>query len=132
MSESEQNKIPPSVSAWTRETFDKAVRQLIAGGLIDVEVIEARPFWTLEDQIVIGQVREANASVVFHWVICGAVPTDHIGSELAATPRDVARHLSLKWQLDADRPGIDPSEAERLRQSAELLYGLTERDDIWQ
>ena len=131
MSENKQIKIPKSVSDWTRDTFDKAVRELIANNLIDVEVIEARPFWTMENTIVIGQVREVNEPTVFQWVICGDLPTDHISSKAAATPQDVARYFAMKWQLDAEKQS-DLSESARLTQKAEELFELTEIEDIWQ
>jgi hypothetical protein len=131
MTDSEQSTIPESVSAWTREVFDKAVRDLIANKLIDVEVIEARPYWAAEDRIVIGQVREANTSAAFRWVICGNVPTDHVDPAVAAAPRDVARYFSMKWQLDAERVQ-DSAAAERLVKSAEMLFELVEQEDIWQ
>lgn len=131
MSEKDQTKTRRSISEWTRETYDKAVRELIANDLIDVEVFEARPTWALEDQIVIGQVREVNSSTMFRWVICGQVPTDHISSDVAATPRDVARHFSMKWQLDGERLA-EPSVAADLAQKAEFLYELTENDSLWQ
>jgi hypothetical protein len=130
MPERDQSKMPESVSKWARAEFDKAVRNLIAGNLVDIDVIEARPVWALENRVVIGQIREANESTVFRWIICGDLPTDHIGSELAATPRDAARHFSLKWQLDAARQ-TDPSVAEPLADKAELLYELAENGDIW-
>ncbi len=131
MPEKDQPDIPESESAWARTVFDKAVRELIASNLIDIEVFEARPSWTLAKQIVIGQVREINASTLFSWVICGDLPTDHISSDVAATPRDVARHFSLKWQLDATRQ-TEPSASEHLSLKAEQLYELAENEDIWQ
>jgi hypothetical protein len=131
MPENDQPNIPESDSAWARKVFDKAVRELIANNLIDIEVFEARPSWTMANQIVIGQVREVNSSTIFSWVICGDLPTDHINSDVAATPRDAARHFSLKWQLDATRL-TEPSASERLIQKAELLYELSESENIWQ
>ena len=131
MNDIEKGKIPETVSAWTRQTFDKAVRDLIASNLIDVEVIEARPSWVSADQVVIGQVREANTSAIFRWVICGNVPTDHVDPSVAATPRDVARYFSMKWQLDAERLD-DAAEADGLIKNAELLFELVENEGIWQ
>lgn len=130
MSENEKATMSEPARKWMRETFDTAIRELIAGGLIEVEVIEARPTWALEGQAVIGQIREANASSLFRWVICGDVPTDHIGSEVAATPRDAAKHFSMKWQIDAERQSAT-SEAGRLVTKAEQLFELTEMDELW-
>ena len=64
---------------------------------------------------------------------------------MAVTPRDVARHFSYKWQMDADRlaemANTDSqiantsaniqAQSEKIIQLAEALYSLTERDDVW-
>jgi hypothetical protein len=71
--------------------------------------------------------------------------TDHIAGSVAATPRDVARHFSLKWQMDAERlfqiarrkdvPANAGKQIEtyagRIILCAERLYDLASREDIW-
>ena len=82
----------------------------------------------------------------FIWTISGeSVITDYIAGNMAATPKDAARHFALKWQMDADRlrevgkskgPTGDAqsqmsSYANKLIQDAGSLYDLTERDEVW-
>jgi len=64
---------------------------------------------------------------------------------VATTPRDAARHFSLKWQLDAaryenpaerHRLGLDPAEdweanARALATKAEYLYKIVDDDQLW-
>jgi len=130
MSEEMQNTADEPLSEWTRETFDRGVREIIDLGVLDAAVVEARPSWALPDSIVIGQIRETDVPTSFTWVICGDLPTAHLGSAAAATPRDVARHFSLKWQLDAAR-NTDPTVAETLVAKAESLYELVQDESLW-
>lgn len=131
MSEEMQNTPDKPLSEWTRETFDRGVREIIDLGVLDAAVVEARPSWALPGSIVIGQIREANEPTVFTWVICGDLPTAHLGSAAATTPRDVARHFSLKWQLDAAQ-NADPAVAKTLVAKAEALYDLVDDESLWQ
>lgn len=118
-------------SEWVRQTFDEAVQEIVDLGIVDGQFVEARPSWALPENVVIGQIRGANESTTFRWVICGDLPTDHVSSDAATTPRDAARHFSLKWQLDATRAD-DPSDANSLAANAEALYELVEDDSLWQ
>lgn len=129
---SDQKQEDESALAWARETFDKAVQVIIDRGVLDGALVEAKPSWALPNKLVVGQVRETNESTGFNWVICGhLMPTDHLGSGVATTPRDAARHFSLKWQLDATR-AKEPSVADILIARAEELYEIVEDDSFWQ
>ena len=119
------------VSEWTRETFDKAVREIVELGLIDGALVEARPFWNVPNSVVIGQVRESNDPAIFFWIIAVEGVTDYVGSAAAATPREAARHFSLKWQLDASHSD-DTLFADRLVTRAEELYDMVENESLWQ
>ncbi|MCH8221723.1 MAG: DUF4826 family protein, partial [Proteobacteria bacterium] len=71
----------------------------------------------------------------------------HIDESLAATPRDAARHFSMKWQLQSskvanlgeqgDDDGGSPAATDwqqiagSLQANAEALYTLVERDELW-
>jgi hypothetical protein len=128
---SDQKQDDESALAWARETFDKAVQVIIDRGVLDGALIEAKPSWALPKKLVVGQVRETNETTGFNWVICGhLMPTDHLGATVAATPRDAARHFSLKWQLDATRTK-DSSVADILIAKAEELYEIVEDDSLW-
>ncbi|HJP52041.1 MAG TPA: DUF4826 family protein, partial [Pseudomonadales bacterium] len=82
----------------------------------------------------------------FIWVISGPdVSTDHIDGNLAASPRDAARHFAMKWQMDAERlntlvkqkaevvnPEVDREAfANTLIGYAESLYDIVNNDDFW-
>lgn len=130
MSEGKQNQTHETLSPWARDTFDKAVRNIIDLGIIDGAFVEARPAWALPDNVVIGQLRDANEPTSFIWVISGEMPTDHIASNVAATARDAARHFSLKWQMDAAHTK-NSAVANMLVAKAEQLYEIVEDDNLW-
>ena len=82
----------------------------------------------------------------FVWAIAGdEVVPDHAAGTVAVGPREAAKHFSMKWQMDADQmyrnaeqfKGNDKvgaeirAHADRLVQSAELMYDLSEREAIW-
>lgn len=125
LSDMEQSE---KLTAWVREQLHHAVNELMERGAVDSLVVEAKPAWTLPYQLLIGKIRESKQSSTFEWFICGDAPLDHVHSSLAVTPRDAARHFSLKWQLEAARQGGDHSLAEK----AEALYELVDMDALWE
>ncbi|MGI9236005.1 MAG: DUF4826 family protein [Woeseiaceae bacterium] len=131
MSEGKKNEADATLSPWARDTFDRAVRNIIDLGIIDGAFAEARPAWAQPDNVVIGQLRDANEPTSFIWVISGEVPTDHITSDVAATARDAARHFSLKWQMDAAHTK-NSAVSNMLVAKAEQLYEIVEDDNLWQ
>jgi hypothetical protein len=132
--------------AWAREQLDRAISETIERGVFIDEVIEAKPVWVLHEKVTIGQAREASRPDSFVWIICGDLPTDHIGSSAAETPRDALRYFSLKWQMDADRyndPAVRKAHGWREDQDlslltnqlvakAEELYDIAEEESLWQ
>ena len=131
-------------TAWVRETLDRAVAEITGHAVLEGNFVEARAVWSLPYRVMIGQIRETRESATFHWIICGDLPTDHIPSNVAVTPRDALRHFSLKWQLGAARyddpatrkaAGMDslPQDGRgaRLAEIAEKLYALAEDDSLW-
>lgn len=122
------------------------VRDVLKSGLITGTAVDARPVWMLLNQILIAQVWESTQKSRFIWTISvvGLI-TDHIPGNLATTPREVARHFALKWQMDAEqimreaksKPLADNAGARtepftnKLIQQAELLYDLHGRDEAW-
>ena len=133
------------LNAWNKKQLNAAVRKLMDQGAIDSLIVEAKPAWVLPFQILIGKVRAQGQSTDFKWFICGEIPTDHLPSSVATTPRDAARHFVMKWQLAAARfqqrteqnPSVTTSESQRedpgkqLSDNAEALYGLVEDDRLW-
>jgi hypothetical protein len=130
--------------AWVRDTLDRAVAEITRHGVFEGNFVEARPVWSLPYRAMIGQIRDTRETAAFHWIICGDLPTDHIPSSVAATPRDALRHFSLKWQLGAARyddpatreaAGMDtlPTDERgaKLAVIAEALYAMAEDDSLW-
>ena len=135
-----------SVIDWARELMDEAMEEMMSRGVITATLPEAKPVWALPYQIMIGQVRDSYEQTSSIWVIAGEVPTDHVGTDVAPTPREAARHFALKWQLDAARyqdPSVQkelgPEQketwdqmGESLAQTAEALFELVADDNLWQ
>jgi len=130
---------------WTREVLNKVVKEITDQGAIESPLVEARSVWTKPLDVVIGQLRDQGVQTEFLWVIGGSVPIDCIHSGVAASPRDAARHFSMKWQLEAarygdpserHRLGLDPAEdwdahAKALIAKAEYLYKLVDDEELW-
>lgn len=136
-----------ALKAWYKSEIDAVVKEMIKTNAVTGAAVEAAPMWASPHKILVAKVWGATQKSQFIWTISGdAVVTDHIPGSIAATPRDVVRHFSLKWQMDADRllnlaksqPMVEGSEShmqaytDQLIQYAELLYDLASRDDIWQ
>jgi len=99
------------------------------------------------DRILIAKVWDVSNEKDFIWTLSvDKLISDHIAGSLAASPREVARHFSMKWQMDADRVAnfgqanaADDKTREQMQaysnqliQQAELLYDLSGRDGIWE
>ncbi|MGB5211501.1 MAG: DUF4826 family protein [Gammaproteobacteria bacterium] len=133
-------------AAWAKEQLQNMAQHVRNSDLIQDEVV-GHAVWTLPHQLFIGKAwSQANKSRAY-WVISGVdIPSDHIDMAVAESAREAARHFVMKWQLqsarleklgstDADSSDDDidwPKVAAGLRGQAEGLYGLVERDDIWE
>lgn len=131
--------------AWAREELNKVVREITDQGAVESPLVEARAVWSKPLDVVIGQLRDQGVQAEFLWVIGGSVPIDCIHSSVAASPRDAARHFSMKWQLEAaryqdpterHRLGLDPAEdwtahSKALIAKAEYLYKIVDDDQLW-
>lgn len=131
MTDDNQQHEADAIREWTKSVFAQGVQAILDKGVIPFEVVKAKPSWALPKTLVIGQIRDTEHSDSFVWIICGGVPADFVGSAAAATPRDAARHFSLKWQLDATHIA-DATLAETLIAQAENLYQIAEDDRLWQ
>jgi len=147
MKDNPQVEDQEELNNWIKRTLDSAVKELMDRNIVDVLVAEARPAWVFPFQILIGKVRERGSKMGHTWFICGdRVPTDHVHSSKASSPREVARHFALKWQLDTARaqeawersggkwmPGARSADGkgERVEQ-AEALYELVTIDKLWE
>lgn len=144
MDENLDNPRREKLNAWIKEHLNASVRKLMNEGAIDSLIVEAKPAWVLPFQILIGKIRAQGQPVDFIWFICGEVPTDFLESKVASTPREAARHFSMKWQLEAARhqnltdqkPPQPVSELHdpgtHLVDQAEALYALADDTRLWQ
>jgi hypothetical protein len=116
------------LDAWIKQQIDAAVQELIARGVVDSAVVEAKPAWVLPFALLIGKVREHGRASGFDWFICGDAPITITGFAVADRPREAARHFALQWQLEAARQG---EAGKDLAKKAEALYELVEEDGLW-
>lgn len=130
------------LDAWIKKNLNAAVHKFMAKGAIDSLVVEAQPAWVLPFQILIGKIRAKDHAGDFEWFICGELPTDYLEAAIADTPRDVARHFSMKWQLTASRyqgKGANQNTSQiqqeevvnNLISQSEALYTLVEDERVW-
>jgi len=135
-----------ALKAWYKELLDRVVREMLKAGAVQGAAVEARPVWAYPNEVMIARVWSAAQKSRFIWAIAGeSVVIDHIAGSLAPDAREAARHFALKWQMDADRlvqavkerPNMQHAVTQiedygkKLVGSAELLYRLTEIEDIW-
>jgi hypothetical protein len=126
--------------------LDDLVKKMIKIGAISGVAVDAAPVWGAENQLLIAKIWDTANKSQFIWAITGELAvTDHIPGTMAVNPRDVARHFSYKWQMDADRlaemANIDQqiantsanieAQSKKIIQLAESLYSLTEQDEVW-
>lgn len=136
----------PALKAWYKGLLDQVVREMLKTGAVEGAAIEARPVWVYPEEVLIARVWNAAQKSRFVWAIAGeGVVVDHIAGSLAADAREAAKHFALKWQMDADRlvqkvkerPDMQHAVAQiedyaaKLVRSAEMLYRLTEIEDVW-
>lgn len=136
-----------AVKAWFTHQLDQVVQEMIRLKAVTGASIQATPVWMVPHEILIAKVWGIGHENDFIWAISiDKLIADYVAGSLAASPRDVARHFAMKWQMDADRilhmdkngaagkkAGTDlPALSERLIQYAESLYGLVNDEEAWQ
>ena len=146
MTEPKEQTEKARIKAWYKELLGNTVKQMTDIQAISGVAVEASPVWMAPTLVLIAKVWPAAQKSNFIWTISGeGVVTDHIAGSMATNPRDVAKHFSFKWQMDAERllelakkaNASEEAEAEirvqcdRLIRCAESLYGLVSRDDGW-
>ena len=132
---------------WLKEEIQGMSRHVSTSGLISHEAT-GLCVWAVPHLVFLGQIWPKGDRSKKYWVISGLdLPTDHIEDRMAATPRDAARHFSMKWQLqsskvvdlgeqsDSDDGSLAATDWEQiagsLQSNAEALYTLVERDELW-
>ncbi|MGA9853292.1 MAG: DUF4826 family protein [Gammaproteobacteria bacterium] len=99
--------------------------------------------WIIPHRAMLGRIWLQHDKSRKLWVIAGVVPTDHVPSRAANTPREAARYFALKWQMEAARLGksaapqtddgkVDwKSISDNIASRAEWLYGLVGDNRRW-
>lgn len=146
MTESSPHVNNKALESWYKPLLDNVVKEMIRLKAITGVAVQASPVWMVPHEILIAKVWAVNQESDFVWTISvDKLIADYVAGSLATTPREVARHFSLKWQMDADRllklnekklaiENTDPKMrdySKRLIQYAESLYEMTNRDDAW-
>lgn len=136
-----------ALESWYKPLLDHVVKEMIRLKAVTGVAVQAAPIWVLPNEILIAKVWSVGYENDFVWTISiDKLIADYVAGSLASSPRDVARHFALKWQMDADRivnfkqntsSGENVDErmqtySKQLIQRAESLYELTTRDDAWQ
>lgn len=132
---------------WYTHLLDKVVEEMISLKAVSGVAVQASPVWMVPNEMLMAKVWGIGAENDFIWTMSiDKLLSDYIAGSLAATPKDVARHFSMKWQMDADRlvnfakskasGGTSEKQMQeyssKLIQYAETLYELSNRDDVWQ
>lgn len=147
MAESKAEADTKALESWYKSLLDQVVKEMIRLKAVTGTAVQATPVWMVPHQILIAKVWGIGHENDFIWsVSVDKLIADYIAGSLAATPRDVARHFSLKWQMDADRLlnreksklAVEKSDStmqdfsKKLIENAEILYDAANRDDVWQ
>jgi len=147
MTESNADTTSEAPEEWFKPLLDKVVAEMIRLKAVTGVAVQANPVWMMPDEILMAKVWGVGHENDFVWTISvDKLIADYVAGSLAKTPRDVARHFSLKWQMDADRilqlenkklPIENPDVrirdySKKLIHYAETLYELAGRDDAWE
>lgn len=147
MTESNTDANSEALRSWYKPLLDNVVKEMIRIKAVTGVAVQASPVWMVPYEVLIAKVWGISHDSQFIWTISiDKLIADYIAGSLAATPREVARHFSLKWQMDADRlldfkenkAPVENSDthmqaySKQLIQYAESLYDLASRDDVWQ
>lgn len=147
MAESKAAADAAALESWYKSLLDQVVKEMIRIKAVTGVAVQASPVWMVPNVMLIAKVWGIHNESDFVWTISvDKLIADYIAGSLAASPREVARHFSLKWQMDADRLlNFEKNKApvgstdtrmqvysKQLIQHAESLYDLADRDDVWQ
>ncbi|WP_419147103.1 DUF4826 family protein [Pseudoalteromonas 'SMAR'] len=120
---------------WQRQCIQTAQKHLADKGVLPDAIIEKECRY-IEPLVALWKIKGQNGKR--YWVVTGNLPTDHVESTAATTPRDALRHFSLSWQMKAEgilsvKP-IDKTQADfanLLINRAHGLYELYSNDELW-
>lgn len=147
MADSKADADVKALESWYKSLLDQVVKEMVRLKAVTGVAVQATPVWMVPHEILIAKVWGVNHENDFVWTASvDKFIADYIAGSLATTPREVARHFSLKWQMDADRIlKIEKSKlsvenpdakmqdfSKQLIHHAESLYEMANRDDVWQ
>ena len=138
---------PDAIKAWYTGLLDKVVKEMVNIEAVSGVAVQAAPLWMVQREMLLAKVWAVGKESDFIWTLSiDKLIADYIAGSLASSPREAAKHFSLKWQMDADRlasvaQGQSMGEkadktlqdySARLIEYAEALYNLTMRDEAWE
>lgn len=147
MSEKTPDKDADAIKTWYTKLLDNVVKEMISLSAVSGAAVQAAPVWIVPNEMLMAKVWGVGQESDFIWTLSiDKLIADYIAGSLATTPREAAKHFSLKWQMDADRliafansknPGGPPDQkmkdySAKLIRYAETLYDLTNSDEAWQ
>ena len=119
--------------AWILEQYLKATKYLAEKGLVTESVADTESRYLIP-LMAVWKINLSDKTKV--WVISGDLPTDHLVLQQNEPARNVLRHFTFKWQIQAD--SLLKSEVEEqveyaklLINKAEGLYQLYAKDELW-
>lgn len=132
----EENKMTQEEQQqWVREQYLKATKYLADQGKVVESVADTESRY-LVPVMSVWKLNLLDKTSV--WVISGDLPTDHIVLAEEESARNVVRHFSYKWQLQADNILQTPDHSKEQQEFAQLLIGraeglyqLFQKDDLW-
>ncbi|MEJ2257222.1 MAG: DUF4826 family protein [Woeseiaceae bacterium] len=147
MAESAMKLDSEEVKAWYTKLLDNVVKEMISLKAVSGAAVQAAPVWIAPYEMLMAKVWGVGNEHDFIWTLSiDKLIADYIAGSLASSPREAAKHFSLKWQLDADRMSSigqghsmgDKADkaledySSKLIRYAETLYDLTTRDEVWE
>jgi hypothetical protein len=132
-----------AVIEWIKGQLEAHGRHVAGRGLIESGRLRAHHAWSLPGRLCISRVAAVHNQAQAYWVISGEVPTDEVDARVAPTAREAARHFALKWQMmaarvgdrrptgDDGKPDAWTEVGDKLAQTAEALYAVTQDDGKW-
>ncbi len=147
MADSKADTKAEELRSWYTRLLDQVVKEMISVKAVSGVAVQAVPVWMVPNEVLIAKVWGIADESDFVWAISvDKFIADYVAGSLAATPREVARHFALKWQMDADRLASSGSSkasdklspermkeySDRLIRYAEALYDMANRDEPWE
>jgi hypothetical protein len=56
---------------WIRKQIESASQEIVDLGVIESQITQSRPIWSIPGKVVLGQLRAADELASFKWVING-------------------------------------------------------------